>query len=96
VPSSAGRRGGGTAPPGLWGYGAVSGGRCLGGEGDRSNRSGDDAGAHARHMRRRTSGLCQLTFPPRSISRLSSASSPFIAASYTASPIESLIASAAL
>jgi hypothetical protein len=51
--------------------------------------------AHARHMRRRT-GLRQLTFPPRPISRVSSASLPAPAASYTASPIESLIASAAL
>jgi hypothetical protein len=82
---------------GLWGDGAVSGGRCLGGEGDRSNRSGDDAGAHARHMRRRTqSGLCQLTLHPRPISRVSSASSPSLAACHTALPIESLIASAAL
>ena len=63
--------------------------------GDRSSSSDDDAGAHARHMRRRTSGSCQLTLPPRPISRVSSASLPSLAASYTASPIESLIASAA-
>ena len=80
----------------VWENGAVSGGRCLVGEGDRSNRGGDGAGAHARHMRRRTSGLCQLTLPPRSISRLSSASLPSLAACHTALPIESLIASAAL
>ena len=73
-------------------YSAVSGER-----GGESSRGGEDAGAHARHMRRRTqSGLCQLTFPPRPISRLSSASLPALAASYTALPIESLIASAAL
>jgi hypothetical protein len=72
------------------------GGRCLGGEGDRSNRGGDDAGAHARHVRRRTSGWCQLTFPPSPISRLSSASLPSCAACHKALPIESLIASAAL
>ena len=60
----------------------------------RSSRGRD--GAHARHMRRRTLGLFQLTLPPRSISRLSSASLPFSAASYTSLPIESLIASAAL
>jgi len=98
VPSSAGRRGGGaasaaarcTASSGE--NGAVSGER-----GGESSRGGEDAGAHARHMRRRTkSGLCQLTFPPRPISRVSSASSPSHAASYTALPIESLIASAAL
>ena len=64
--------------------------------GDRSTRGDDDAGAHARHMRRRTSGLRQLTPPPRPISRLSSASLPSLAASYTALPIESLIAAAAL
>jgi len=72
--------------------GAVSGER-----GGESSRGGEDAGAHARHMRRRTSsGLCQLTFPPRPISRVSSASLPSLAASNTALPIESLIASAAL
>ena len=72
--------------------GAVSGER-----GGESSRGGEDAGAHARHMRRRTaSGSCQLTFPPRPISRVSSASLPFLAASHTALPIESLIASAAL
>jgi hypothetical protein len=69
------------------GTGAVSGER-----GGESSRGGEDAGAHARHMRRRTEGLCQLTFPPRPISRVSSASLPCLAASYTASPIESLIA----
>ena len=95
---SAGRRGGGKrpAPPGLWGDGAVSGGRCLGGEGDRSNRGGDDAGAHARHMRRRTPGLRQWTFAPRPISRLSSASLPSFAACHNFLSFESLIASAAL
>jgi hypothetical protein len=94
VPSSAGRRGGGTAPRAryseLWGNGAVSGER-----GGESTRGDEDAGAHARHMRRRTSSR-QLTLPPRSISRLSSASLPSYAASHTALPIESLIASAAL
>jgi hypothetical protein len=74
------------------GTGAVSGER-----GGESSRGGEDAGAHARHMRRRTqAGLCQLTFPPRPISRVSSASSPSLAACHTALPIESLIASAAL
>ena len=100
VPSSAGRRGGGTASPRarraarwLWGDGDESGERRVGGEGDlESTRGGEDAGAHARHMRRRTSGLRQLTLPPRPISRASSASLPFSAASYTALPIESLIA----
>ena len=38
---------------------------------------------------------CQLTLPPRPISCLSSASFPFAAANHKASPIESLIASAA-
>jgi len=90
----------------LWGQRAVSGERggessrgqrAVSGErGGESSRGGEDAGAHARHMRRRTSGLCQLTLPPRSISRVSSASLPFLAASHTALPIESLIASAAL
>jgi hypothetical protein len=47
-------------------------------------------------MRRRTLGSRQLTFPPRPISRVSSASLPAYAACHTASPIESLIASAAL
>ena len=100
VPSSAGRRGGGTASPRarraarwLWGDGDESGERRVGGEGDlESTRGGEDAGAHARHMRRRTSGLRQLTLPPRPISRLSSASLPSFAASHTALPIESLIA----
>ena len=100
VPSSAGRRGGGTASPRarraarwLWGDGDESGERRVGGEGDlESTRGGEDAGAHARHMRRRTSGLCQLTLPPRPISRASSASLPPLAASHTALPIESLIA----
>ena len=57
-------------------------GRCLGGEGDRSNRGGDDAGAHARRMRRRTPGLTQvLTFPLfNSIYLLSSSSLPSLAA----------------
>jgi hypothetical protein len=96
VPSSAGRRGGGTASPRarraarwLWGDGDESGERRVGGEGDlESTRGGEDAGAHARHMRRRTSGLRQLTFPPRSISRLSSASSPSSAALYNFSALE--------
>jgi len=74
----------------LWGQRAVSGER-----GGESSRGGEDAGAHARHMRRRTPSR-QLTFPPRPISRVSSASLPSLAASYTALPIESLIASAAL
>jgi hypothetical protein len=74
----------------LWGNGAVSGER-----GGESTRGDEDAGAHARHMRRRTQ-LRQLTLPPRPISRVSSASLPLPAASNTASPIESLIASAAL
>ena len=56
--------------------GAVSGER-----GGESTRGDEDAGAHARHMRRRTaSGLCQLTLHPRPISRLSSASLPSLAA----------------
>jgi hypothetical protein len=68
----------------LWGHGAVSGER-----GGESSRGGEDAGAHARHMRRRTaSGLCQLTFPPRPISRVSSASSPSCAALYSFSALE--------
>jgi hypothetical protein len=90
VPSSAGRR----VAVGTWRRvgRAPCRWRC-----DRSTiRGGDDAGAHARHMRRRTSGLCQLTFPPRPISRLSSASLPSLAAAYTAMPIEWLIASAVL
>ena len=69
-------------------------GLCLGGA-----VSGDSKGrdrAHARHMRRRTFGLCQLTLPPRSISRRSSASLPSYAACHTAFSIESLIAPAAL
>ncbi len=70
----------------LWGHRAVSGER-----GGESSRGGEDAGAHARHMRRRTESR-QLTFPPRPISRVSSASLPSLAASYTALPIESLIA----
>jgi len=70
----------------LWGHRAVSGER-----GGESSRGGEDAGAHARHMRRRTqSGLCQLTFPPRPISRVSSASLPCLAASNTALPIAAL------
>ena len=86
VPSSAGRRAGGAAYSELWGHGAVSGER-----GGESSRGGEDAGAHARHMRRRTlSGLCQLTFPPRPISRVSSASLPSLAASNTALPIAAL------
>ena len=60
---------------------------------------GDDAGAHARHAARTSQLLpalaCQLTLPPRPISCLSSASFPFAAANHKASPIESLIASAA-
>ena len=75
----------------LWGQRAVSGER-----GGESTRGGEDAGAHARHMRRCTSGLCQLTFPPRPISRVSSASLPSFAACHTALPIESLIASTVL
>jgi hypothetical protein len=62
----------------LWGQRAVSVER-----GGESSRGGEDAGAHARHMRRRTtSGLCQLTLHPRPISRLSSASLPLLAASH--------------
>jgi hypothetical protein len=89
------RRGGGAAaqpaPPravqrALWGQRAVSGER-----GGESTRGEDDTGAHARHMRRRTPSR-QLTLPPRPISRVSSASLPSLAASYTALPIESLIA----
>ena len=104
VPSSAGRGGGSAAQPappravqravGTWRR--VGRAPCRWRGGDRSSSSDDDAGAHARHMRRRTSGSCQLTLPPRPISRVSSASLPSLAASYTASPIESLIASAAL
>jgi hypothetical protein len=56
--------------------------------GSTEDRGGDDAGAHARHMRRRTPGLCQLTFPPRSISRLSSASLPSCAAFHNFSAFE--------
>ena len=52
----------------------------AGAAGATEDRGGVDAGAHARHMRRRTSGLCQLTFPPRPISRLSCASFPSFAA----------------
>ena len=62
----------------------------------RSIQRRNDAGAHARRMRRRTEGLCQLTLPPRPISRLSSGSLLPSAASYTALPIASLIAPAAL
>jgi len=51
-------------------------------------KHGEDAGAHARHMRRRTPGLCQLTFPPRSISRPNSASSPSLAAFHNFSALE--------
>ena len=69
-------------------------GLCLGGAVSGCS-SGRDR-AHARHMRRRTSGLCQLTLPPRSISRRSSASLPSLAASHTALSIESLSAPAAL
>ena len=104
VPSSAGRGGGSAAQPappravqravGTWRR--VGRAPCRWRGGDRSSSSDDDAGAHARHMRRRTSGSCQLTLPPRPISRVSSASLPFLAASYTASPIESLITSTAL
>ena len=102
VPSSACRRGGGEANAEARRAARLAVGKrrrvgqCLGGGSDRCSRGRDDAGAHARHMRRRTSGLCQLTLPPRPISRVSSASLPFIAASNTALPIESLIASAAL
>jgi hypothetical protein len=71
-------------------YSAVSGER-----GGESSRGGEDAGAHARHMRRRTaSGLCQLTFPPRPISRVSSASLPSFAALNTALPMQEPICSA--
>ena len=65
-------------------------GRHVSGEGDRSNRGGDNAGAHARHIRWRTLGLCQLTLHPRPISRLSSASLPSLVASFTALPIAAL------
>ena len=67
------------------GTGAVSGER-----GGESSRGGEDAGAHARHMRRRTPGLRQLTLHPRPISRLSSASLPSLVASFTALPIAAL------
>jgi len=96
VPSSAGRRGGGAASAAARAVQrAVVTGAVSGERGGESSRGGEDAGAHARHMRRRTTSR-QLTFPPRPISRVSSASLPFLAASNTASPIESLIASAAL
>jgi hypothetical protein len=90
--------------PCSWAVGKMAPCRA-GAAGATEDRGDDDAGAHARHKRRRTnipSGLCQLTLPPRLISRLSSASSPSLAASYTALPSssssssESLIASAAL
>jgi hypothetical protein len=81
--------------PCSWAVGKLAPCRA-GAAGAAEDRGGVDAGAHARHMRRRTKGSCQLTFAPRSISRLSSASYPSLAASHTALPIESLIASAAL
>jgi len=98
VPSSAGRRHSQRrrAPCSkLWGHGAVSGERRVGGEATEAPGAATTR-APTRGMRRRTSGLRQLTLPPRPISRLSSASLPSLAALYTASPIESLIASAAL
>jgi len=52
----------------------------AGAAGATEDRGDDDAGAHAKHVRRRTLGLRQLTFPPRPISRLSSASLPSSAA----------------
>jgi hypothetical protein len=68
--------------------GAVSGGRRVSGDGDRSSDDAmDDACAHAKHMRRRTSALTTLTFPPFSIATLSSASSK----SYTAFHTDQLI-----
>jgi hypothetical protein len=73
--------------PCSWAVGKMAPCRA-GAAGATEDRDGDDAGAHARHMRRRTSGWCQLTFPPRSISRLSSASSPSPAASYNFSALE--------
>ena len=81
--------------PCSWAVGKMAPCRA-GAAGATEDRGGVDAGAHARHMRRRTAGLRQLTLPPRSISRLSSASLPSFAACHTALPIESLIASAAL
>jgi hypothetical protein len=81
--------------PCSWAVGKMASCRA-GAAGATEDRGDDDAGAHARHMRRRTLGLCQLTFPPRPISRLSSASLPSFAAFHTALSIESLIASAAL
>jgi hypothetical protein len=81
--------------PCSWAVGKMAPCRA-GAAGATEDRGGDDAGAHARHMRRRTSGLRQFTLHPRPISRLSSASSPSFAASNTALSIESLIASAAL
>jgi hypothetical protein len=81
--------------PCSWAVGKMAPCRA-GAAGATGDRGGDDAGAHARHMQRRTPGLCQLTLPPRSISRLSSASLSSLAACHTALPIESLIASAAL
>jgi hypothetical protein len=75
--------------PCSWAVGKMAPCRA-GAAGATEDRGGDDAGAHARHMRRRTSGLCQLTFPPRSISRLSSASLPSCAALFTALPIAAL------
>jgi hypothetical protein len=81
--------------PCSWAVGKMAPCRA-GAAGATEDRGDDDAGAHARHMRRRTQGLCQLTSAPRSISRLSSASLQSSAACHMASPIESLIASAAL
>ena len=64
--------------------GRVCQARRGGGEAARQRRGARAVpaeGAHARHMRRRTtSGLCQLTLHPRPISRLSSASLPSSAA----------------
>ena len=76
--------------PCSWAVGKMA--PCRAGAAGATEDRGDVvAGAHARHMRRRTSGLCQLTSPPRSISRLSSASLTSYAALYTALPNESRI-----
>ena len=65
--------------PCSWAVGKMAPCRA-GAAGATEDRGGVVAGAHARHMRRRTSGLCQLTLHPRPISRLSSASLPSFAA----------------
>ena len=74
---------------------------------ERRSRGRDGARAHARHMRRRTSGLCQLTLHPRPISRPSSAflpshaaqnnclSLPFSAAAFSAAAFSAAAFSAA-